>query len=1143
FGVGSMGGHYTLQEVLQQLDSMRLLYPNLITVRDSIGRSVQGRGIWIAQIGSSQSAGKPEVLYTAIHHAREPMGMMSTIYYMWWLLENYNTNPEAAYLVNNRRQWFIPVVNPDGYEYNRSTNPNGGGFWRKNRRDNGSGVYGVDPNRNYGPMYMWNASNGGSSTSPSSDTYRGASPFSEPENQAIDNFMRTHNVKSALNYHTYGNYLIYPWGYLSKENGDSLIYRDWAYDMTAMNRFTNGTDQQTVNYSTRGNSDDYMYGDTTKPIAYTMTPEVGDETDGFWAPPARILPLAVANLPMNKRLAYIAGQFTTVIQHSILDGGGNGFLNRGETFSLIARVKNKGLAAGTVQVRGTSNSSFVQFSPTPVVLNPILSQQEIPASLNGTVSPSATEGIPVQLYVTITDGDGFLKIDTLNYFLGTPAIAFSDSASAGITNWNTGTGWGLTSSSHTPPSAFTDSPTGNYAANANNSLTLNSQINLNTYNFAQLKFWTKWSLEPTWDFATVELSTNNGSSWTTLRTELSHFGSARSGSMQPAGSWGFDSYNPSQNWLEQSVDLSAYINKQIKLRFRVAADGGDQRDGFYVDDIRVYGYTTSVAADTGVVITPASFSYSGITGRTFLDSVKIRNFTNASVAVAVSESLLTLTGKPSDGGNENYRWDLNALIRKLRPAFRDAHITRESFAGTASPSPQSPQAYTTILTDERGESGPGAADIYRVQYQYRTGILGSFHDFKIVLGNLPDSNALVSISVDTDQDFGTGTFPAPLGIGSAARDIGSEREVIIDASGILIDSLLGIGRIPAGVVVRTDSFSVVGNPFLVSVQRDSVFTISTETFLGGINITSFNDPDRKMNIGFVASHYRGGFNPLPDFAPAIAHTNIGGENGVSWISEDRTNVTIPPQDSASVRITTLAAKSAGTYRANIAFKPTGRPVVIVPITMNVTTPPAPAIQVSPTLIRDTLAVGDSITNIINVRNNGAGVLNYAVLDTSGVSWLTISPVAGTLDSGTTSPVSLKLLSAGLRIDTTYSIPILVISNDPAQGSVPVTLSLRVKRLTSVDSKGDLPNSFALHQNYPNPFNPSTNISYDLPKSSFVTLKVYNLIGQEVATLVNEIEDAGFKSVAFNSSALASGIYLYKLTAGDYVSTKKMILMK
>jgi hypothetical protein len=88
-----------------------------------------------------------------------------------------------------------------------------------------------------------------------------------------------------------------------------------------------------------------------------------------------------------------------------------------------------------------------------------------------------------------------------------------------------------------------------------------------------------------------------------------------------------------------------------------------------------------------------------------------------------------------------------------------------------------------------------------------------------------------------------------------------------------------------------------------------------------------------------------------------------------------------------------------------------------------------------------------------------------------------------------------------------------------------------------------PLTFALGQNYPNPFNPSTLIKYSVPESGFVKLSVYNLIGEEVSVLVNKVVDAGFYEAAFNAANLPSGIYFYRLQAGDYVETKKMVLMK
>ncbi|MBL0106861.1 MAG: T9SS type A sorting domain-containing protein [Ignavibacteria bacterium] len=90
---------------------------------------------------------------------------------------------------------------------------------------------------------------------------------------------------------------------------------------------------------------------------------------------------------------------------------------------------------------------------------------------------------------------------------------------------------------------------------------------------------------------------------------------------------------------------------------------------------------------------------------------------------------------------------------------------------------------------------------------------------------------------------------------------------------------------------------------------------------------------------------------------------------------------------------------------------------------------------------------------------------------------------------------------------------------------------------------EVPSSFDLKQNFPNPFNPTTNINFSLPKSGFVTLKVYDMIGKEVATLVNEVKTAGNYIVGFNAANLPSGAYFYRLESNSFVDTKKMMLIK
>jgi hypothetical protein len=106
------------------------------------------------------------------------------------------------------------------------------------------------------------------------------------------------------------------------------------------------------------------------------------------------------------------------------------------------------------------------------------------------------------------------------------------------------------------------------------------------------------------------------------------------------------------------------------------------------------------------------------------------------------------------------------------------------------------------------------------------------------------------------------------------------------------------------------------------------------------------------------------------------------------------------------------------------------------------------------------------------------------------------------------------------------------------GDISISPSVGVK-----EPQNNLPTKFELYQNFPNPFNPATTIQFDIPEASFVTLKLYNILGQEVAMLVNEKKDAGKYQVIFDGSKLSSGVYFYRLTASDFIKTKKLLLMK
>jgi carboxypeptidase T len=597
FGDGSMGGNYTFDEVVHLLDSMRVLFPNLITERFSIGNTFQGQDIWAVRITKDADviSSKPEVLYTALTHAREPQGMMNLIYFMWHLLQNYGSDPEATYLIDNRQLYFVPVVNADGYEANRRISPTGGGMRRKNMRnvvtDNDS--YGVDLNRNYG--YMWGLDDAGSSPYPTSETYRGTSKFSEPEIFNFALFCVEHNFKTAFNYHSYGNLLLYPWDHTSfYESPDSVQFAEYGQDMTKYNHYFSGPSGKSL-YIVNGGATDWMYGDQeSKNKIFSFLPEVGNGGDGFWPSSDRILPIAQENLYPNLYLANIAGSYPKIQSSFIVDQSGDGFLEVGEPFTCNLIIRNKGLGATeNLFLEILSSSTAVQISRDTFSIGAISSVTNYELAVPCTVNTNAANNY-YNLYLNLREGSNRFIYDTIKVFVGKPNLIFSDSAENGMGNWTTDIGWGMSASSHSPSNSFTDSPIDYYTDLVDNSLTFSSTIDLRYKDKVLLRFWSKWDIESDWDFATVEASSDGGASWSTVPGRYTRPASGIG--VQVTGTFGYDGIK--SEWVEEELDLSYFASSNFKFRFRMRSDEYTTRDGFYVDDIRLFAIDTDTTIRT-----------------------------------------------------------------------------------------------------------------------------------------------------------------------------------------------------------------------------------------------------------------------------------------------------------------------------------------------------------------------------------------------------------------------------------------------------------------------------------------------------------------------------------------------------------------
>ena len=281
--------YHNYAEMWTAIEQVAAAHPDITRVY-TVGVSLEGRAIPAVKISDEPDADdptEPDVLFFSLTHAREHLTVEMGLAIIRLFTEGYGADPALTNLVNTREIWVIPNANPDGGEFDIASGRYL--YWRKNRRPNPDSTVGVDLNRNYG--YNWGCC-GGSSGAPGSDTYRGPTAFSEPETQVVRDFVLAHpDITTAITFHTYGELILYPFGYTYTDVPAEMPLADHQTFVALAGRMaaTNGyTPQQASDlYTTDGDAVDWLYG-AQGIFAFTFEMFPRGSYPGFY-PPASVI--------------------------------------------------------------------------------------------------------------------------------------------------------------------------------------------------------------------------------------------------------------------------------------------------------------------------------------------------------------------------------------------------------------------------------------------------------------------------------------------------------------------------------------------------------------------------------------------------------------------------------------------------------------------------------------------------------------------------------------------------------------------------------------------------------------------------------------------------------------------------------------
>ena len=659
---------------------------------------------------STAEGTKPQILFTSMIHSRELSALMNNIYFMWYLIENYNTNDAIKELVDNNELYFVPVVNPDGLRWNEHLNPGGGGMQRKNCRPNTGStsntteVRGVDLNRNFD--YYWGYNNIGSSGTASSGTYRGPSPSSEPETQIMVDFITKpgRNFKTGVWNHSYANSVPHPYGGVpTLQSGREDEFHRWHEEMTRYNRYLYGA---TIFYESNGLPDDWMLGGAPDNNTHTgsgqailaTTPEHGSSS--FWPSTAQIVPIAKQSMRISLATAYYGGKYAKLhdLTQSNLSGA-TADLDFG-----IERVGQTGSDYTVTVTAISSNITGVTQAGTETGMS-ALEQRTVTAQLQLAGGIVANEKI--EYNVQLANDSGIIyDADYVKYYQ--PTLLFNHIPDTnGLTGWTQSGGWNNTAvDAYSGSNALRTGDAVPYANNNTKTLTTSSSYDFSSYSEVLIQFYAKWDLERNYDFVEIISSTNGGTSWSPLcgkytkpnatSTTTNHDNKSSDSNFQANSEGQIYDGDKMDNWVMEEITIDASNNSfllgasNVLIQFNFRSDASDvsenyttTSDGFFVDDFKIIGLQipceTTVPASLGsasISASEATISWDNIPSATY--DLRYKEVTSSTwIDISdLSTSSTTLTGLLA---STNYE----VQVRSKCDASNSSYTSSHTFTTTA----------------------------------------------------------------------------------------------------------------------------------------------------------------------------------------------------------------------------------------------------------------------------------------------------------------------------------------------------------------------------------------------------------------------------------------------------------------------------